>query len=238
MKLDGVDDVQRAGEGLQVGEIEHVGLQHEVARFGAQHASYGLHKLIRKRLWASVSLEGLVCVEDHSCHQTLSGIPLVESISVVGHEIGEVLVALLQFEAHRSGVASEDGQDWYLLNVLELQRLRFVRQLDESRRQDFFSVLLSNEAELHRHVEWKLLGLAWSRRTTLLESQRVCRLFRVIDPLGMQHWGSSLRIPALELREVAARRVSHCLAEVIASDRLAVVPLEIEIHALAEGLLA
>ncbi|SMG00010.1 hypothetical protein BSIN_5361 [Burkholderia singularis] len=49
---------------------------------------------------------------------------------------------------------------------------------------------------------------------------------------------AGLAVPALELREIAAVRVGHRVAEVVAGDGLAVVALEVQVHSLAEPVAA
>jgi hypothetical protein len=58
----------------------------------------------------------------------------------------------------------------------------------------------------------------------------------VVGAGDAHHRRARLRVPAAELRRGRRRRVLHRLDEVVARDRLPVVPLEVEVHAAAERL--
>ena len=68
--------------------------------------------------------------------------------------------------------------------------------------------------------------------------QRVGLRPRVVFAAAIDDRRARLRVPALELREGRIVRVRHRRAEVVARDRLSVVALEVEVHALAETALA
>ncbi len=80
-----------------------------------------------------------------------------------------------------------------------------------------------------------LLG-GWRR--ALADGQGVLLGFRVVVVLNGDNRGPGLAVPAAEMRKVNVRRVFHCLHEVIAGGRAAVVTFEVKLHPFLEVFLA
>ncbi len=96
----------------------------------------------------------------------------------------------------------------------------------------------ADQAEAHRNVHRALRGLAGRGRKALAEGQGIGLGVPVVLPAGGQFRGAGLRIPEPELREVRSGRVGEGSEEILDGDRLSVMALEIEVHALSEAGLA
>ncbi len=92
----------------------------------------------------------------------------------------------------------------------------------------------SDQADRQRDVERQLFFLTRRRRAGLLHRQDVTPGGPIPVPAHLQHWRAGLVVPAPELGKVHVRGVLHGLDEFLGSHRLAVVTLEIQIHALAK----
>src|SRR6185436_9601615 len=75
---------------------------------------------------------------------------------------------------------------------------------------------------------------ARSRGTELLNRKRVTSGGRIVSPAHIQHRRTGLVIPALELSEVESGGILHGLDEFFGAYRLAIVALEVQIHAFAK----
>ena len=92
----------------------------------------------------------------------------------------------------------------------------------------------NRDRDMHRQLA--VLSRGWW--TILYHRQRIRLGSCIIVGRDLHAWRTCLAVPALELAEIAAIRVAHRGAEIIASHGLSVMATEVKIHALAEALAA
>ena len=96
----------------------------------------------------------------------------------------------------------------------------------------------SDEAEFQGNDEGQLLRLAGRGRHVLVDRERVVAARRVEGFGNGQLGRARLRIPQRELRQVAARRLLEGREEVLDGGGIAVVTVEVQVHAAPEGVAA
>ncbi len=185
--------------------------------------------------------------------QLLAGVPAIEGVFVVGHQEGELFGRALHLESHRRGEAAQDRCDRALGDPLEHEGGRCVAELEHARRRARGRDLAreserqplavsAEQADGDREMQGPALrgarDLEGGRRIVLRQMQRVALRRGVVLAPGAQARGPGLEVPALELRELPAVRVRDRRAKIVAGHGLAVVALEVEVHALPEALVA
>ena len=150
-------------------------------------------------------------------------------------------VARVVLEDHRRGeLAQQRGHDeapavggGRRVDALEHEGLARLGQLERG-----LGELVSvrpEQADRDRDVERRLLGLPGRGRAPLRQHQLVAARSLIPATLGAHARRAGLRVPAAELREVAAVCVGHGRDEILAGHRLPVVPLEVQRHAAGEA---
>ena len=97
---------------------------------------------------------------------------------------------------------------------------------------------LADEAQRHRNHLRAFCRLARGWRAGLFEIEREGAGGGIVDPARSDDGRARLIVPAHELREVAARSFRKAGDEILDCRRSAVATREIEVHAIAEGVVA
>ncbi|GIX66006.1 uncharacterized protein BcabD6B2_54420 [Babesia caballi] len=167
----------------------------------------------------------------------LRSLPAVQAVGVMRHQKQEVLVTLVEFHLDWGGEAAVEREHAVLVNALKGEGLVLLTELHHEGALEVTLGRLAQQADLDRDVERELGVLARGGGSALAQAQTEGGA--VAESLDDLHLGSAgLEIPPLELGEVYVVRVGHGGAEVVAGHGLHVVALEVEVHALAEALLA
>ncbi len=164
----------------------------------------------------------------------------------MGGEEGEIVAAQIGFEPDRRREAAIDRQHRTLGNAGEGDGFRRPVEHQHAvleacarhgcKRQ--IAAVLADQAEIERDHHRLFVRLARRRRKALLAFERV-GLGVGIEAAGNRHLRrAGLAVPAHELRQVARTRIGEALDELLDGGGLAVVALEIEVHAGAEFLRA
>ena len=99
-----------------------------------------------------------------------------------------------------------------------------------------------DQAHGKRNVERLLLDAAvhfdTDRLAALAQRKRVGARGRVVMAFDCHDWCTGLAVPVAELREIAAVGIGHGGTEIVAGDRLTIVALEVQVHALSEAIAA
>mmetsp|Transcript_54578 Transcript_54578/g.111376 ORF Transcript_54578/g.111376 Transcript_54578/m.111376 type:complete len:406 (-) Transcript_54578:763-1980(-) len=132
---------------------------------------------------------------------------------------------------------AQHGENRRLADVFERERLRFLPQLEHLLWRELRAVL-GEQPEAHGDVVRLLGRLPGGGLPGLRERHRQLLGCFVITACNCHRRGACLRVPALELREINAVGIGHGRTEVVARDSLAVVALKVQVHPLAEPLLA
>ena len=156
-------------------------------------------------------------------------------------------------ELHRRREAAQQRRHRLFVDVDEREAVAHVRQHQHARRAAGHRLALQpqrqrgavarQQRQRHRNHERQLLALAGRGRAALAQAQRVGARRGVVVAVRQQRRRAGLRVPALERVEVlgqpAARvGVGDRLREVVAGHGLAVVALEVQVHAAPEALAA
>src|SRR5690606_4828262 len=96
----------------------------------------------------------------------------------------------------------------------------------------------ADQPDRQRNVEWRLDRLARGRRAVLLELEYETARRGVVATGGAHARRAGLRVPPAELPERDAVGVGDRGDEVVAGDRLPVVPAEVQVHAAPEAVAA
>mmetsp|Transcript_26474 Transcript_26474/g.45311 ORF Transcript_26474/g.45311 Transcript_26474/m.45311 type:complete len:932 (-) Transcript_26474:74-2869(-) len=228
-----VDDVHLLGERGEVWEGERVRLQRRLQAVGEQGRAEGVDK-------GGGELEGLAARrlggegEDDARGELLRGVPPVERVGVVGGQEGERRVVAGQVHLDGGGEAAEHRGGGARRDPLEGEGLLRLRQLEHLRVEQGLARAVQ-QPHRHRDVERLLRLLARRRLRRLRERERVDLARLVVRVAHLDRRRAGLQVPPLELGQVAPVRVGHRRPKVVARDRLPVVPLEVEVHALAEA---
>ena len=157
-------------------------------------------------------------------------------------------IGLLEVEMHRRREVAQQRGHRRGRNVLEDEALRGLGQRQQlctfGQR---VAAIGQHQADRHRNVQWPCVDrharflealLVGGGRQRLRQGQRVAPRRGVPCAFGFQVRRAGTGIPAAELAEVDTRCILHRGDEIIAGHGLPVVPLEVEVHALAESLAA
>ncbi len=164
----------------------------------------------------------------------------------------ELVVRVVVFDDHRRREIAQQRRQRPFRDVDERERLfrfgefehtcrvrRGGRFAFETQRQ--IRAVRPDQADRERDQQRTLLRFARGGRAfavTLRERHRVTTLRGIVSGFHRHARRTSLAVPALVLREVAAVRVGHRVTEVVAGHRLAVVALEVQVHAFAKTVAA
>jgi hypothetical protein len=124
------------------------------------------------------------------------------------------------------------GEDEALARRRQFQHGTLERTCVEDERQ--IVAVLADEPERERNDHRLLVGLSRCRRDSLFDIEPVGFGARVIMRRDHDFGRSGLRVPEHELREIATRYVGEALHELLDRRGFAVMPIEIEVHALAK----
>ena len=187
-------------------------------------------------------------------HQFLRGFPAVEGVGVMRQQMQQFcFIVFIHRKPHRRGELAQQRGNRLAFNLREgegllglgyhqyaLQRcgcaLVFFAQAQGNR----LSVGV-DQPHAHGNQERLFLGLAGGRWTLLAEGQGVGLGIRVVGAGGGDLGCARLAVPALEYVQMLRQRrsgvgVGHGLGKIVARDGLAIVALEIQVHARAEAL--
>ena len=143
--------------------------------------------------------------------QALAGFPAVERVAVVGQQVQQLRVAVVEAQQHRRAEAAQDRRHGFGRQVDEGQRLfllaqhegarpvaghRFVGQL-----QRHVAPVGAYQAEVDRDDEGLLGRLAGGRLAALRQRQRIAACGGVKGAARRHHGRAGLAVPVLELRQ-------------------------------------
>ncbi len=176
--------------------------------------------------------------------ERLHRLPAVERIAVTGRQQPQVVRRKIGAEPDRRGEAAVDRQSGRRLDVAEHDRVGGLVEHDHAaldgpavgRRKRQVAAVRRDQAGHERDRHRLLDGLAGRRLQRLREIERVGSRRRVVATARDHLRRAGLRIPAHELREVAAARLGEAGHELLDGRGLAVVAREVEVHALTEAL--
>ena len=184
--------------------------------------------------------------DQRAVRQHLRRPPAVERIGVGPQQEEEFIRRQVDRQLHRRREAAEQRRDRGGRDSFEDDGLARLGEMDDvvddagPRRRVPGEVgpVRPDETEAHGHVHRLLRALAGGRRRRLRQRQRIAALLRVEAAAGGDLRRAGLAVPELEPGKVGAGRVGEGGEEILDRHRLAVVALEIEVHALAEAVLA
>ena len=178
----------------------------------------------------------------------LARLPAHEGIGVVRHEKAPVGVLGVALENDRRREAAQQGWHRSLWHVGKREALLGLAQLQDARGAGSGVLALEpqrqrraggvQQAERKGNVQGLLLRLARRRRSGLRDRESVGASARVVVAAHPEPGRAGLGVPATELRQIPAGGRLHGGDEVLAGDRLAVVALEVDLHAALERRLA
>ena len=177
----------------------------------------------------------------------LRGVPAIDRIAVVRDEEGELGVGMVEQERHWRGIAAQQRR-----NRLRRPRRRngtiawlAADAVRASPARRGLAILLERNVAAIRPDAGRPPVECATATSTAVPALPACvaRMSSVYVasaasklPVARDHRRARLAVPALELREVDARRILHRLREIVAGHRLPVVALEVEVHAAPEPL--
>ena len=235
----GDDGFRRQDQGqLAEGRIERV--------VGQQGALRGDEGLVQHQGLAGGDGDGQFQQAFHG--QALARFPAVDGIAVVTEQVQQLRIGIVVLQHHGRGKVAQQRRHWRFCHVIEAESLRRLRQFQHDAGgamrchavhvQRQVAAIGRQQADGDGNVEWQFFRLARRGRAALRQRQ-FKRLAGSVIARGCSHdGGAGLAVPALELLEIAAIRVRHGGAEVVALHRLAIVTLEVQVHALAETVAA
>ena len=221
------------------GQREDQRLQGRVEGRVAQHAAHGLQEGLVQVHLGQAAVHGL---DDAVQRQLLAGFPAVEGVGVVRQQYQAPGIAQAVVQVHRGGepahqrghgVGRDVLEDEVLLGLIEHEQ-PLVGQRGTVR---------AEQCGQHRDHEGRLLGLPRGGGAALRQGQRVAACFGVVVSMGGHARRARLRVPALEGLQPDGQRaagvgIGDGLGEVVAGHGMAVVALEVQVHAGAEALAA
>ncbi|CAK0540513.1 Uncharacterised protein [Burkholderia pseudomallei] len=189
--------------------------------------------------------------EQRARREALARLPAVERIAVVREQERELVVAVVVFDDHGRGEIAQQRRQRRRVDVDERERRLGLGQLEHARRarrgrfafeaQRQIAAVGADQADRERDQERPFLRVARGGRgvaVALPQRHRVALRGGVVSGANRHARRARLAVPALEQREVAAVRVGHRVAEVVARDGLPVVAPEVQVHPLAETVAA
>ena len=217
----------------------------------AQHGAQGLHRVVAQRCGAGRAIHGQG-LQRVAQHQALAGFPAVEGIAVVCQQQAQLGVVVFGLQNHRGREAAQQRGHRRLWQAAEGDALcRFgqhqgvllAQRGAVGQHQWQGLALVVQQAQRHRDHKGQFLLLARGGGAALLKVQAEQALFGLVFGAHHQAGRAGLAVPALELGQVLGERtarvgVCNGLGKVVAGHGLAVVALEIQVHALAETLAA
>ena len=187
-------------------------------------------------------------VEEERAGEGLAGFPAVELVRVVGHEEDEILLGEVGAEPDGRAEVAEDRRHRLFRDVGEHESLRRLGEPENLgglagcpgfalEGELHVAPVAREEADRDGHEHRLLVALTRGRRRGLRagHGERLGR--RVVLGGHVELGRASLGIPGLEGCQVGAVSVGHRGEEIVAGDRLSVVPLEVEVHSLPESVL-
>ncbi len=239
-----IDAGEVFGEQVLVGQRQHERLERGVELRVPQHGAHGADEG-RVEHWLAFALDR---TEQAIQGQALARLPAVERVAVVRKEHQKVVVGqrfgqdhwrreAAQQRGHRLGIDVDEGVEVFRLveheHALGRVEGRLVFELHRQR-----AAIAADQRQRHRdHL--RLFAFAH----LLFEAEGVGARVRVPAPARRDPWRAGLRVPALEEIEprcqcAAGVGIGDGLREIIAGHGLAVVALEVQVHAAAEALAA
>ncbi len=178
----------------------------------------------------------------------LARFPAHEGIGVVRHEKAPVGVLGVALENDRRREAAQQGRHRSLWHVGKREALLGLAQLQDARGAGSGVLALEpqrqrraggvQQAERKGNVQGLLVRLARRWRSGLRDRESIGASARVVAAAHPEPGRARLGVPATELRQIPAGGRLHGGDEVLAGDRLAVVALEVDLHAALERRLA
>ena len=237
-----------------VGQLDQVGLgrqaddfcHHGSVQLGiGDYAAHDVHQpLIQvQRATGPMNIDQPL---QHIYRQTLGRLPAIEPVRVVLGQEHAIIPAVGIAQLDRRREAAQQRRQRASRYILEYQRLLGFGDGHNSLGTQRLAIELQRhllavtvqQRHSHRNHLRQLVGLAGRWRADLIEVQAVFAARRVILAGDAQARGTGLAVPALELAEIGAVGVFQRLDEVIAGHRLTIMPLKIQVGALAKALLA
>ena len=191
---------------------------------------------------------GLDGAQEDARRKTLQRLPAVEVVAVMPGKDDQVLLGEVVLHPHRRGEAAQERQGGPLRHITKDDRPLGVLEFEHPgrelvrarirRRQRHVAAIATDQAESKRHRRRQLDGLSrsWSERLGDVEPVGLRRGVVCAADRDLRRTG--LTVPAHEEGKVASGDRRKTADEILDRRRLAVVTLEIKVHAGAERLRA
>ena len=163
------------------------------------------------------------------------------------HQLRQLLVGIVVFHHHRRREVAQQGRRGVCGNAVKDESLFCLGQLQHAggggrfcrgraiKSQRHVAALVIEQANRNGDMERQRLLLPGGGLAALAERQLIGLFGGVVVALHFELRRAGLAIPALELGEVAPAAVCHRRAEIVAANRLPVMPCKVQVHALAEA---
>ena len=249
LRIDGVEffrDFQLIRQGQH--QLLEGGIQRRVAQHGTQGFQRGGIQDLCRRLGGLHGGHGL------RHHQALGSFPAVEGVAVMRQavQLGGFVFALqlqpdgcrelAQQRGHRFFGDAGEGEAGFCIIQYQYPFQQGRRGITlQLQRQGLAAT--ADQAHAYRNQEGllgRLIGRGWAGLT---QRQRAGLRSGIVAAAGMQRGRAGLAVPALEYVEAACQGavrigIGHGLGKVVAGYGLAVMTLEVQVHALAEAVAA
>ncbi len=233
----------RQAQVLLARQRQQQGLERGLSRLVPDRPAHGggearLARLVRRTRGAA---------EDQLAGAALAGLPAVEQVRIARQQHIVVLRRRADLQGHRGGELAQGrdhrppldaGQAQAPLGPVQHDHRVLDRRLAVRRAEAQALAVAVEQADPHRDRQGLLVGLAGRGRGGLAELDVERLGFGVVVGGEADDRRAGLAVPAEELRQVAPGGVGEAGDESLHGGGLAVMALEIEVHAGAEGLRA
>ena len=225
------------------GQLAEGGIERLVGQQGALRGDEGLVQ--RQGLSGG---DGARELEQTLHGQALARFPAVHGVAVMAEQVQQLGVGVIVFQHHGRGKVAQQRRHGFFRHVREAEGLRRFGQFQHDAGgaigrhavdvQRQVAAIGRQQADGDGNVERQFFRLARRGGAALRQGQFERLAGGVVARGSGHHRRAGLAVPALELRKIAAIRVGHGGAEVVALDGLAIVAREVQVHALAETVAA
>ena len=226
-----IDLLHALGQGALRGQGQCLGGEGRIAVGRRQNLGAGGDESCGQRRQRLAGLQRLGAAQEDVRGQALTGLPAIEGIAVMRHQVRQFGLAHRLLQQHRCGEIAQDGQHRRLAYVVEFEHLLgFGQRQQAGALGQQFLARRTDQADRHRDVQ----GHARAAGQLLRQPQTIALCAGVIAAFGLQLRCAGVVVPAPELVEIDARGIGHGGNEILGGDGLAIMPLKIKIHALAK----